>query len=352
MATRRALVGAGIGGTLLAGALGVQLLTAEDAPSARGTLGAGTSNISLPGTGLVATLAGDAGTLDAAGAPDGAVATLVGGAPQWAAPAGASVTASQISDSTSAGRALLTAADTAAQRSALGAAPAMAAFTVYSAPDFTLVNGSGSDTATLVGSQIRFAHTNAGIRHYSTSTRDCARARIAIPSGASRIILVARVATLTAPGTTWDALGLYLRDGADETAAPSSVLHAITASAARLAAVVHFRDSATGVYFGEAGTASYPSVAVFNGQTWVGTRWVALQWSAITGELRAGLFVSSTAPTSPDQFAWSTVMGASGGPMTLGYGRPTWAVVAALQPGGAATAFQFDADLILWVWPT
>ena len=47
----------------------------------RNHLGAGTSNVSLPGTGVVVTYSGDAGTLDAAGAADGAVVAIVGGVP-------------------------------------------------------------------------------------------------------------------------------------------------------------------------------------------------------------------------------------------------------------------------------
>lgn len=67
--------------------IGTALTTANTQSEARSAIGAGTSSVTLPGTGVVVTLAGDAGTLDASGAPDGAVAMLVGGVPQWGAAA-------------------------------------------------------------------------------------------------------------------------------------------------------------------------------------------------------------------------------------------------------------------------
>lgn len=64
-----------VAGVLLA-ALGI-----VGGPAVRSTIGAGTSSVSLPGTGVVVAHAGDAGTLDAAGAADGAVVAIVGGVP-------------------------------------------------------------------------------------------------------------------------------------------------------------------------------------------------------------------------------------------------------------------------------
>ena len=87
MASNRYLA-AVLGAAITAGATGSAVYQAATQSDARNAMGAGTSNVSLPGTGVVVTVAGDAGTLDAAGAPDGAVATLVNGAPQWAAASG------------------------------------------------------------------------------------------------------------------------------------------------------------------------------------------------------------------------------------------------------------------------
>lgn len=64
-----------VAGVLLA-ALGI-----VGGPAVRSTIGAGTSSVSLPGTGVVVAHAGDAGTLDAAGAADGAVVAIVSGVP-------------------------------------------------------------------------------------------------------------------------------------------------------------------------------------------------------------------------------------------------------------------------------
>lgn len=86
MASNRYLA-AVLGAAITAGATGSAVYQAATQSEARSAIGAGTSSVTLPGTGLVATLSGDAGTLDASGAPDGAVAMLVGGVPQWGAAA-------------------------------------------------------------------------------------------------------------------------------------------------------------------------------------------------------------------------------------------------------------------------
>lgn len=231
---------------------------------------------------------------------------------------------------------------------AVWAAPAATAPTEYDAADFTLVNGGGSDTATLVGSQIRFALTGSAARYYSATTRDAPRAKLAIPTTATRVILIARVATLTTPGTSCDSLGVFIRGGSDETAAPPARVQVSAPYAHRLASVVHFRDGSNNVYSGDAVTLSYGGAAPFTGQSWNGTRWIAVQWDARTGQTHAGLYVSASAPTRPAQFAWATLNENS--PSSLGCGSPTWMVVTGMQPCGSPAALQLDADVIAWVW--
>lgn len=220
--------------------------------------------------------------------------------------------------------------------------------TEYDAADFTLVNGGGSDTATLVGSQIRFALTGAAARYYSATTRDAPRAKLAIPTTATRVILVARVATLTTPGTSYDSLGVFIRGGSDETAAPPARVQVYATYAHRLPSTVHFRDGSDNVYSGDAVSLSYGATVPFSNQSWNGTRWIAVQWDARTGQTHAGLYVSASAPTDPAQFAWTTLNESS--PSSLGYGAPTWMVVTGMQPGGSPAALQLDADVIAWVW--
>lgn len=87
MASNRFIAAALTAAAAVAGSVGGAVYQASTQSEARSAIGAGTSSVTLPGTGVVVTLAGDAGTLDASGAPDGAVAMLVGGVPQWGAAA-------------------------------------------------------------------------------------------------------------------------------------------------------------------------------------------------------------------------------------------------------------------------
>lgn len=91
MASNRYLAAALTAAAAVAGSVGGAVYQSSTQSEARTAIGAGTSSVTLPGTGVVVVHSGDAGTLDAAGAPDGAVATLVGGAPQWAAASGGSL---------------------------------------------------------------------------------------------------------------------------------------------------------------------------------------------------------------------------------------------------------------------
>lgn len=231
---------------------------------------------------------------------------------------------------------------------AVWAAPASVPPTTYTAADFTTVAGGGSDTATLTGGKIRFVLTGTAARYYSATTRDAPRVKLAIPAGATRVIVVARVTTLTTSGTSYDSLGVLIRGGSDETAAPPSRVQASATYGHRLPSVVHFRDGSNNVYSGDAVTLSYGANVPFTGQSWNGTRWIAIQWDARTGQTYAGLYVSASTPTAPEQFAWTTLNETA--PSSLGYGSPTWMVVTGMQPGGSPAALQFDADVLAWVW--
>ena len=342
---------------LIAGAAGTSLYTASTAQQAREAIVAAHDPTTRHGELAVRVDAGGADVTALAPVEPGTAGQVLtvsdAGLPVWRAAAtggGATFSGTGFAVVAAGDAGTLTASSTSAAdlRTALGAATGMDSFTAYSAADFTTVNGGGGDTATLTSGMIRYVHTNAAARYYSAATRDAPRAKLAIPSGTARLVVAARVTTLTTPGTTWDALGIYLRDTADETAAPAAIVQESPTYALRMASVVHFRDTGARVYSGEAATSSYSGFSQYASQTWDGTRWIALQWDAQTGVVMAGLYISSGTPTSPDQFVWANT--GAGAVQTLGCARPAWAVVAALQPGGTPTAMQFDASILAWRW--
>lgn len=185
MSTKKVAAIAGTGGALVAGVVGALVFGSGDASTARGHIGAGTSSVSLPGTGIVVTRAGDAGTLDAAGAQDGAVVAIVGGVPTLTAPSsgggGLSVT------------------------------------TLY-ADDCTAE--SGSETASITGTDSSSTATLSGgagsTTYYGTS--GATAPRIVCPLPAGTVSVTAEVHTTTTTGTHTGAyryLALGLRNAAD-----------------------------------------------------------------------------------------------------------------------------------------
>lgn len=132
---------------LIATAIGAGLYTANDAPTARSAISAQAEV--LTNNGDIVVREGGATTRRAIGS-EGHVLTVTSGLPQWAAPAGGTVAAADITDGTAPGRALLTAATTAAQRTALR---------VVDPYDFAAATGvtlsSGDGTASVTGGVLR-----------------------------------------------------------------------------------------------------------------------------------------------------------------------------------------------------
>jgi hypothetical protein len=301
--------------------------------------------VTLAGSGVVEVRSGDAGTVDAAGAADASVLTLLNGAVGWQASGGGTVTASQISDSTTTGRAVLTAASEAAARTAIGAQAAT--WTTVTATSFSRRDGTRG-TVVLTGARLDFTVDGAGLAYYDGTARTAARAYYAPPASAAEVALIYRLYTRTSGAAqTYTALVGLLRSGADDTAAPSAASsYFVSPAAITLPGVARYNDG-TRIYYGEfnasggfgtAGTGgvAWPANGVVDG-TWMGVRWIA-------GQIFYGVVVApSTTPPTPADVQWYT-----GGAAARWAGPPSLAVLALEQTGGAPSAQAITAECVLY----
>ncbi len=177
--------------------------------SARTAINAGTSNVTLPGTGVVVALAGDAGTLDAAGAADGAVVVVANGVPTLAAISGGASLPDVAGVADGATLAQVGGAQT-------WAAPAPTGPTLTTLRASDCVAEAGLESASITGSGAASTLTltaSTTARDYGTGGATAARVVCPLPAGAREIEVEAAVTAAsgwTSPGGRY--LGMALRN--------------------------------------------------------------------------------------------------------------------------------------------
>lgn len=258
------------------------------------------------------------------------------------------ITHTSITVPTAAGTTLLTAADAAAQRTALGVDQGRRA---YTAGDFTATNGT-STTASIVAGRLRMT-LDANVRRYGTIagawTTTAARGVLTLPTGLREVIVLSRVQSSTGTVTQYKSLTTALRGG--PASDPSDITGSEYANGGiALPGVNHF-DSSSALYGGEIRSDSFASsiftpVSTFNWST-APTQYVGLRWTR-----GAVSFVAApaNATTTDDVMALGPINNVSV-PMLPEWPVPTQAVVALQQfSGGASSVGQVDADILVWCW--
>lgn len=323
-------------------------IAAVGGASVRGAIGAGTSSYVDPTTrhGEIAVRV-DAGGADVTalaavepGTPTQVLTVGDDGVPVWRAPASGSVTSAQISDSTTTGRAVLTAASEAAARAAIGAAPDWTALAVA---DLTLADGTG--TAALADGRVRLTQTADATNWYGyvASVWQAAPgpyAWLAIPAGTREVVALMRVYT-GAPAYDYRAAALLLRNGSDVTAAPTAPTPAVASGVKLLG------HGLWGHGVSPYGTwdVTYPSGSSL-GVAWsptpgATTRWIGVRWTP--GRADAVACDAAGTPTIDNVLVHpaSTVVPAWPAPtlLVLSLGRLT---------GGTAGTSTVDLDFVGW----
>lgn len=244
---------------------------------------------------------------------------------------------------TAAGTSLLTAADAAAQRTALGVDQGRRA---YTAADFTATNGT-STTASIVAGRLRMT-LDANVRRYGTIagawTTTAARGVLTLPTGLREVIVLSRVQSSTGTVTQYKALTTALRGG--PASDPSDITGSDYVNSGFSAPATHQFDSSGNLYGGDArsdsfGTNIWTPVSTFNWSSaptqYLGIRWVRGATSYVAAPSGA---------TTPDDVV---PLGATASPPE--WPVPTQAVVALQQfSGGASSVGQVDADILAWCW--
>lgn len=323
---------------LVAGATGTSLYTASTAQDARTAISAAQHVTTTHGDLAVHQ---DAGLARLAVGVTGQVLTVSGGGlPAWAAPA---VTASQISDGTSAGRTLLTAASAAAQRTALQAPRVV----TYSLSDFTPEAGSESLPADQGGGVWRFS-VSAAFRFYGGSytydgvtyaERSAPRMRLTLPAGTWRVDARLRIAAHTG-ASSWEMPVMLLESG-------STLLHGVGC----------FATGETNDVRGGAFTSTYPTTgtAPSTALAWSGNDWLRLVWDSGVLAVYTSEGTGSAEPTTWEvhsalHFPAGRV--APPGDLVIAATRPSSATSSAVGASGTLASWTVDVAALVTAWVT
>lgn len=351
MATRYTTVGIAGAAALVASSIGASLYTASSAEQARQAITASYDPTTRHGEVAVRVDAGGADVTALAAVDPGTTGQVftVGdaGIPVWRTPASGTVTASQISDSTTTGRAVLTAASEAAARTAIGAQAAT--WTSVTASSFSRRDGTRG-TVVLTGARLDFTVDGAALAYYDGTARTAARAYYAVPSTATDVAMVHRLYTRTSGAAqSYTGVTSLLRSGSDDTTAPGSVTsyYANTpTNAIILPGVARINDGGRNYYgdynaagaYGTGGTGgvAWPANTVVD-DTWLGVRWRE-------GAITYGVVVApATSPPAVADFQWLSP------PHTARWaGPPSLAVLTVTQVGGTPSAQAITAECVLY----
>ena len=242
----------------------------------------------------------------------------------------------QLTTPTTAGRALLTAADAAAQRTALGLSAS------YTAADFTATTGASGTTASIVSGRLRLS-VDAAVRRYGTVstvwTTTAPRGVLTLPTGLREVIAIAQVHSVTGTATSYKAITTTLRYGTDPSDVPDNTA---TTAGFRLPGTVHF-DQALNIYGGEVRADTYPvAIGSTTGSNWSGapTRYIGVRWTR-----------GSVQPMSSDTSSIDDVMGLQPTPWLPDWGAPTQVVIALQQySGGTLATASVDLNVLVWAY--
>lgn len=252
------------------------------------------------------------------------------------------VTASQISDSTAAGRTILTAADAAAQRTALGA---VADWTTVTASSFSTRSGTRG-TASFDSGTGRFTFTIDGVAlaYYDGTTRSAARAYYAVPPTAREVVIVHRLYTRTSGSTqTSTAILGALRAGTDDTAAPGvDTAYIAVGGASQVFPALAIYNGGAPFYWGDFDGSGAFGAAATGGSAWAAnnaenTQWAGVRWAS--GRLGWGVLTGTSSTPGPEALAWSWQ---STTPRWAG--PPGLVILAAIQNGGSPSAQTLVAE--------
>ena len=260
MATRYTSLGTA---ALIAGSIGASVYTASTAQSAREAISAAHDVTTRHGEIAVRVDAGGADVTALAAVAPGTPAQVLtvsdSGVPVWRDPASGSVTASQISDSTGVGRAVLTAASPAAGRATLFEVD----YDFTGSAGWTL-SAAGGATATMSGGLVTFV-VPSGV---TLTQPDRPRASIPLTTvGVSdgwRLSAEANLASYDASGMRRGGFGFTsFANGANGTAAASTSFGAILLALETVISVYTYTGTTYALAFTAAATAS------LDGQDWL-----------------------------------------------------------------------------------
>lgn len=251
-------------------------LVAGGVAAVRSTIGAGTSSVSLPGTGIVVTHAGDAGTLDAAGAADGAVVAIVGGAPVLTTISSGTglPDAAGVAD----GAALVVAGGAQAWVAPSGGLTLSTLYADDCSAEAGSVLGGETETAVISGTDAASTATitgraAGGTHYYGTDGISAARIVCPIPAGAVSIVATLQVTGVSGSNSNgYRYLAMGLRNARTDGAQPTRLWG------------VGCSDTATGgfCYWGtlmSGANAGGVSAAPVNGTQWFAAdRWLRAAW--------------------------------------------------------------------------